>query len=233
MKPLYLSTAVRQGLGPCLRPGGPALTQRILQLLHPCPESLILDAGCGTGGAMALMQQRGMQQVFGIDIEAELAQSAHQQNLPIALADLTNLPLGDSCLDLILAECVWNLTNREETAAECARVVKPGGHIALSDIYSRSGKEASWPLPCCFSQAQGLEAVTKIWSAAGFVITTLEDHTPLLTHTAAEFVFAHGSLKDFWLAVTGDGQLASAACSATATCRPGFFLLVAKRKEKR
>ena len=233
MKPLYLSTAVRRGLGPCLRPGGPALTQRILQLLQPCPESLILDAGCGTGATMALMHQRGMQQVFGIDIEAELAQAAHQQNLPVALADLTNLPLGDGCLDLILAECVWNLTNREETAAECARVIKPGGHIALSDIYSRSGKEASWPLPCCFSQAQGLEAVMEIWSAAGFVITTLEDHTPLLTHTAAEFVFSHGSLKDFWLAVTGDGQLASAACSATAACRPGLFLLVAKRKEKR
>ena len=233
MKPLYLSSAVRQGLGPCLRPGGTTLTRRIQNVLQPAPESMILDAGCGSGAGMALLRQSGLRRVFGIDIEEEFVQLARRQDLPVALADLTHLPLADGCLDLILAECVWNLTDREKTAAECARVIKQGGHVALSDIYSRSGEEAPWPLPCCFSQAKDLGAVAEIWSAAGFVITVLEDHTPLLNHTAAEFVFTHGSLKDFWLAVTGDERLASAACSAAVTCRPGLFLLLARRKENR
>ncbi len=141
MKPLYLSPPVRRGLGPCLRPGGLALTGRILDLLAPPAASLVLDAGCGTGASMALLREYGMCRIMGFDIETELACEARRQDLSVALADLARLPLADRCLDLILSECVWNLTDRRGTAGEFARVLRPGGHIALTDIYNRSGKK--------------------------------------------------------------------------------------------
>ncbi len=231
MKPLYLSPPVRRGLGPCLRPGGMKLTQRILDLLAPPAASLVLDAGCGTGASMDLLREYGVCRVMGFDIEPELACEARRQDLSVALADLARLPLADRCLDLILSECVWNLTDRHGTAGEFARVLRPGGYIALTDIYNRNGKKGDWPLPCCFSGASDLASVIRIFSEVGFTIEILEDHSPLLNQTAAEFVFAHGSLQNFWQAVTGDKGLASAACSAAAAGRPGLFLLIARRKE--
>jgi hypothetical protein len=65
--------------------------------------------------------------------------------------------------------------------------------------------------------------------SAGFEILTLEDHSRLLKQTAAEFVFAHGSLQGFWQAVLGDSERADAVCAAAMATRPGLFLLTAQR----
>ena len=181
---------------------------------------------------MELLKDYGIRRVLGFDIDPQLAGEARQKSLHVALADLARLPLPDGCLDLVLCECVWNLTDKKRVTSEFARVLRPGGCLAVSDIYSRTGKTGTWPLPCCFAGATDLATVTDLISHAGFTVEILEDHTPLLNKTAAEFVFTHGSLQGFWQAVTGDAQLATAACSAAAASRPGLFLLLAKRKEK-
>jgi arsenite methyltransferase len=231
MKPLYLTDPVRAGLGPCLRPGGEVLTRRILGLVTPTPSSLVLDAGCGNGSTMTLLREYGVRSVFGCDIHPGLAAKARQKHPHVALADLGHLPLPDCRLDLVLCECVWNLTDRQQVANEFFRVLKPGGRLALTDMYSRTGSISSWPVACCFAGATDLTKVADILTEAGFSIEVLEDHTPLLKQTTAEFVLAHGSLHGFWQAVLGDATLATAACSAAATSRPGLFLLVARRKE--
>jgi SAM-dependent methyltransferase len=236
MKPLYLATPVRERLGTCLRPGGRALTERILYLTAPKPESVIVDAGCGPGASMALLRQHGIRTVIGLDLEPELLRQARQEDLPVARADLTCLPLPDACLDLVLCECVWNLTERSQVLHEFARTLRLGGYLAITDIYARPDKSnnqtGTWPVRCCFSQATDLNAVEKLVAAAGFEILILEDHTRLLNQTAAEFVFAHGSLQEFWLAVTGNADQAAAACAATAAIRPGLFLLIARKNHQ-
>jgi ubiquinone/menaquinone biosynthesis C-methylase UbiE len=231
MRPLYLSTPVRERLGPCLRPGGAILTRRIIDLIRPRPDDVVLDAGCGAGGSMTLLRDSGVRTVLGLDLEpGPLLESKSSGGHP-ARADLAHLPLPDACLDLVLCECVWNLTHREQVLSEFARTLKPGARIALTDIYTRSLQDRSgtWPVPCCFSGATNLATVRDLFVKAGFMINTLEDHTRLLNRTAAEFVFAHGSLQAFWQAVTGDANLATAACAAAATARPGLFLLIAQR----
>lgn len=134
---------------------------------------------------------------------------------------------------MVICECVWNLTDRRRVLDEFARTIRPGGYLALSDIYARSGGSSeqcgTWPVPCCFSQATNLGAVSEMIVSAGFEISVLEDHTRLLNHAAAKFVFTHGSLQAFWQAVTGDTDLATAACDAAAATRPGLFLLIARR----
>ncbi len=233
MKPLYSSGPVRQGLGPCLRPGGRILTEKILELTAPTSASMILDAGCGTGASLVLLRQRGFAHAFGVDLDPVLLQEAYGQKLKVSRADLARLPVKDSCLDLVLAECVWNLTDRRQVLAEFRRVLRPDGYLAVTDIFSRSqtdGDRPHWPVRCCFSQAVDLATVAGMVTDAGFKVLVLEDHTRLLKQTAAEFVFAHGSLLAFWEAVTGDTNLAKAACTASAALRPGLFLLIAKRK---
>ncbi len=233
MKPLYLATPVRESLGACLRPGGRVLTERILSLTTPGSKSVILDAGCGPGASMALLRKYGIGTVIGLDLESELLREARQEDLPVARADLASLPLPDACLDLVLCECVWNLTERSQVLHEFARALRPGGYLALIDIYTRSDKSTNqtgtWPVRCCFSTATDLDTVEKLVAASSFEILIMEDHSRLLTRTAAEFVFAHGSLQGFWQAVTGDAALAAAACTAGAASRPGLFLLIARK----
>ena len=231
MRPLYLSTPVRERLGPCLRPGGTILTRRILDLIRPKPDDMVLDAGCGPGGSMALLRDHGVRTVLGLDLDPGLLLESRSSGAHPARADLANLPLPDACLDLVLCECVWNLTDRQKVLSEFARTLKPGGRVALTDIYTRSlqNRSGTWPVPCCFSGATDLATVRDLFVKAGFTISNLEDHTRLLNQTAAEFVFAHGSLQAFWQAVTGDTNLATAACAAAATARPGLFLLIARR----
>lgn len=230
MKALYLSEPVRQALGPCLRPGGPALSTRIFDFLALQPDARVLDAGCGMGASLALMHKAGFSRVAGIDLDAGLLGTAKVEG-PVMQGDLVHLPIAARCVDLVTCECVWNLTDRAATLQEFSRILRPGGMVAVSDIYARAIQPAgtTWPVQCCFSKATDLETVQSFFLSAGFEILLLEDHTKMLRQTAAEFVFTHGSLHAFWEAVTGDATLATAACEASSAARPGLFLLIARR----
>ena len=223
---LYASAPVRAALGRTLRPGGEALSRRMLQLAAPKPGSLALDAGCGCGATLGMLRMRGAR-AFGLDLSAGFLREAGADGHAVARADLAALPLPDAVLDLVVCECAWNLTDKERTLAEFSRVLKPGGVLALSDIYTRGYRSGEWPLRCCFAQATDLQTVMEQVAGAGFEIDVVEDHTPLLKKTAADFVFRYGSLHGFWQAVTGDPDSAAAACAASKAAKPGLFLLTA------
>lgn len=223
---LYAATPVRAALGGTLRPGGEALTRRMLQLARPAPGSRALDAGCGCGTTLGLLLESGARAV-GLDLNADFLREAAGDGRAVARADLAHLPLADGSLDLIVCECAWNLTDKERTLAEFFRVLRPGGVLALSDIYARGHRKGDWPVRCCFAQATDLRTVLEQVGGAGFEVDLVEDHTPMLKKTAADFVFRHGSLFGFWQAVTGDAVLAEMACAASRESKPGLFLLLA------
>ena len=223
---LYASAPVRATLGRALRPGGEKLTRRMLELAGPLRGALVLDAGCGCGASLALLEQHGARAV-GLDLNAGFLRESTARKLRVARADLAYLPLPDGCLDLVLCECVWNLTDKERVLAEFCRVLRPGGVLALADIYARGYRAGEWPVRCCFAQATDLQTVMDQVAGAGFEIDVVEDHTELLKKTAADFVFRHGSLYGFWQAVTGDPDLAQMACDASRVSKPGLFLLMA------
>lgn len=230
MNALYLSEPVRAGLGSCLRPGGEILTRRILELTGLKHDDVILDAGCGAGATLSMLQQRGFCNVFGVDLDSGLVREAYQSTNHIVQADLAGLPLTADSVDIVFSECVWNLTEKETVLGEFFRILRPGGCLALSDIYLRTAlQNAEWPVHCCFSQATPLADIQNMVEHAGFKIELLEDHSVLLKQAAAEFVFAHGSLHGFWQAVTGDADQATDACRVSSTVRPGLFLIIARR----
>lgn len=232
MRPLYFSKPVRERLGSCLRPGGEALTRRAIELIQPAPDSVVVDAGCGPGGGLMILREHGLRPI-GLDLEYRLLKEAQQSGSPLVQGDLKSLPFVTASVDTIFCECAWNLTDKNKVLSEFHRILAPGGSLVLSDIYLRCGTDQQanngWPIKSCFSYATDLVTVRNMVVENGFEVTVVEDHIQFFKQTAAEFVFAHGSLQEFWRAVVGDNNMAKLACSAAATTRPSLFLLIAKR----
>ena len=234
MKPLYLADPVRDNLGAWLRPGGDSLTRITMEKLKLGPEKAVVDVGCGKGSTLELFREYGVTNLYGVDLDFSLLAEAGAGRQRIVQANMERLPVRDSSVDCVISECAWNLSEKEQSLLEFHRVLKPGGMLAISDIYlrSRSQEPVQWPVRSCFAGATALDSVAELILKHGFALCSCDDFTHLLKQTAAEFVFTHGSIHQFWQAVTGCSESAAAICKASRATRPGLFLLLAQRSQQ-
>lgn len=116
-------TGMRRVAGALLRP----------RLGERAGELDILDAGCGTGGNSAWLQQFG--RVWGIDAVGDALCFARQRpGLTLAQASVDRLPFRDASFDLVLSNdvlCHLFVSNDERAVKEFARVLRPGGILYL------------------------------------------------------------------------------------------------------
>jgi len=97
------------------------------------PRSRVLDLACGTGDFCRLLSGRGML-VFGIDMSAGMLESATTE-APLVLGDALSLPLRDGSVDgVVCGFALRNFVDIPPVARELARVVRPGGRIALLEV---------------------------------------------------------------------------------------------------
>lgn len=229
----YQSPLLRQVTGPTLRPGGLALTDRALEMCGFKPGDQVLDLGCGLGASAAHLANNHGLRVLGLDLSGVMlaeAGSSHQ-GLPFIQASAQAIPLTNSSLDGVLCECVLSLTEAPQTTLdECRRVLKPGGVLAVTDLYLRNPLPGggSLSLTGCLGGALGRPEIEAMLRQAGMKLLLWEDHSRLLNRLAAQLVWEHGSAAAVWGACE-EGQGCRAA-AAVAQARPGYFLLAAQRK---
>jgi SAM-dependent methyltransferase len=112
---------------------GPVLAE----ILDGLPVGAALDAACGTGRLTPHLVERG-HQVIGVDQSAEMLAIARQRlpEVTFRLGDLHDLPVGDGAVDVVLCGlALAHVPDLRPVMDELARVLRPGGHLLISDAH--------------------------------------------------------------------------------------------------
>lgn len=185
----YDHDAVRILVGDALHPGGAQLTERLGRLLNLTQASRVLDVASGRGdGALVLAARFGCE-VVGLDFGRRNVEAAAKQARDLKLADRASfycgdaerLPFADGTFDAVVCECaLCTFPDKPTAAAECARVLKSGGRVGISDLTRRGplSRElegvAAWI--ACVADARPLDEYRALLAGAGLSVGVTEAH---------------------------------------------------------
>ncbi len=169
--------AVPEGANLGLGCGNP---QAIAALL---PGETVVDLGCGGGFDCFLAARRVGKKgrAIGVDMTPEMIHKAREnaakgkiKNVDFRLGEIEHLPVADGIADVILSNCVINLSpDKPQVFAEAARVLKVGGRLAISDVVAIA------PIPAaikrklqahsgCIAGSATVSATKRMLAKAGF-----------------------------------------------------------------
>lgn len=190
-RPLWERPELRRAAGDTLRPGGLALTDRAAEFAGLGPGWRVLDVGAGLGATADHLRLRFGATAVGLDRSAEQL-GLRPIAVPLVRGDAMALPFADGSFKMLFCECVLSLlAHKEQALAEFARVLLPGGWLALSDLYLHPGAAVQSPRPTgsCAGGALAEGRLRQLLYGAGFGIRHFEDHTRLLKELAARLIF--------------------------------------------
>jgi arsenite methyltransferase len=196
---------IGQFTGPCIRPGGSVLTERALKFCNLLPGSHIADVGCGAGGTLENLELTGIYRLVGLDHSDKLLGEAASRLTSGSLirGQAETLPFKQGSLDAIFCECVLSMISDKITVLdECARVLKEGGFLIVSDLFYQG-------TPCAKvdkteSQKSTIERLlteegfTGLLEKLGFSVLLREEHKGFLKEFVARMILAGESLPDSW-----------------------------------
>jgi cytosine/adenosine deaminase-related metal-dependent hydrolase/ubiquinone/menaquinone biosynthesis C-methylase UbiE len=124
------------------------LEEQMLPPLLPSIEGRhVLDVGCGTGRWLAHLDALQPASLIGTDSSAAMLRRARAKTATARLlrSDASTHPVPDGSQDLILSSFVLSyLNDLPAFAAECARALKPGGWLLVSDMHPDTALERKW-----------------------------------------------------------------------------------------
>jgi arsenite methyltransferase len=203
------------------------------------PGETVLDLGSGGGIDVLLSAKRvgptGM--AYGLDMTDEMLALAEENKRKSGLTNVTflkgeieQIPLPDNAVDVIISNCVINLSgDKDRVLKEAFRVLKPGGRFAVSDVVVRGDVPAEikrsmelW-VGCVAGALTDYQYVAKL-AKAGFEDIEIEATRAYDVNDARSFLAAQG-MDVSALAEQVDGRFISAFVRARKTtascCAPG------------
>ncbi len=196
----------------------------------------VLDLGSG-GGIDVLLSARRVGpagKAYGLDMTDEMLALARENqrragavNVEFLKGQIEAIPLPDASVDVLISNCVINLSaDKDRVLAEAFRVLRPGGRFAVSDVVTRG------PLPaevrrsiglwtgCVAGALEDTEYLGKL-AAAGFVEASVEPTRIYHAAEAREFLASAGlEAEEFALQIDGKvmGAFVRATKPAAASC---------------
>jgi arsenite methyltransferase len=202
------------------------------------PGETVLDLGSG-GGIDVLLSARRVGptgKAYGLDMTDEMLSLARQNqqkagvgNVEFLKGEIEHIPLPDNSVDVIISNCVINLSSdKDRVLKEAFRVLKPGGRFAVSDVVTRGqvpeGVRQNMLLwvGCIAGALDDYQYVAKL-TKAGFDNIDIEPTRVYNIEDARTFLSGQGVDVDA-IAPQVEGKFMSAfirATKPTACCAPG------------
>jgi len=203
------------------------------------PGEVVLDLGSGGGIDVLLSAKRvgPTGKAYGLDMTDEMLALARENqrksgllNVEFLKGEIENIPLPDNSVDVIISNCVINLSgDKDRVLQEAFRVLKPGGRFAVSDVVVRGTVPDEvkrsmllW-VGCIAGALQDEQYVSKL-AKSGFDQIDIEPTRVYTIEDARTFLSAEGIDVDS-IAAQVDGRFMSAFIRATkpaaACCAPG------------
>src|SRR6266576_1837995 len=199
---------------------------------------IVLDLGSG-GGIDVLLSARRVGpngKAYGLDMTEDMLALAREdqkkagvQNVEFLKGEIENIPLPDNSVDVIISNCVINLSaDKERVLREAFRVLKPGGRFAISDVVVRGEVPAEirksmelW-VGCIAGALEEFEYRDKLFQA-GFVSIDIEPTRVYKSEEARDFLVAAGLDADK-VAPRIDGKFISAFVRAVKPAGHGIVV---------
>ncbi len=197
-------------------------------LTHLHPGETVLDLGSG-GGIDVLLSARRVGPTgfaYGLDMTDEMLNLANRNkaaagatNVEFIKGTIEAIPLPDASVDVVISNCVINLSaHKGQVLHEAYRVLRPGGRFAVSDIVVRGQmpepvRQSMQMWTGCLAGALEEQEFLHLLDRAGFIDATIETTRVYTAQDARDFLTEE--LKDQQLADQADGKFASVFVRAT------------------
>ena len=188
------------------------------------PGETVLDLGSG-GGIDVLLSARRVGptgKAYGLDMTDEMLALANDnkrksgiENVEFLKGEIEHIPLPDNSVDVIISNCVINLSaDKDKVLREAFRVLKPGGRVAVSDVVTRGEilpeiRQSVLAWVGCIAGALEENDYRSKLTAAGFEQIEVEPTRIYRTDDAREFLAGQG-IDVGALAPQVDGKFLSA-----------------------
>ncbi len=214
-------------------------------LIELKPGDTVLDLGSGGGIDVLLSAKRvgPTGKVYGLDMTDEMLALARENqkkagatNVEFLKGEIESIPLPDNSVDVIISNCVINLSaDKGRVLREAFRVLKPGGRFAVSDVVVRGDlpdavRKSMELWVGCVAGALHEDEYRRLLTQAGFDVIDIEPWRIYQLDDAKQFL-ADAGLDVETMAEKVDGRVASAFIRATksadlsvkadACCAPG------------
>lgn len=198
-------------------------------LIELKPGEVVLDLGSG-GGIDVLLSARRVGptgKAYGLDMTDDMLalartnqRQAGAENVEFLKGEIENIPLPDNSVDVVISNCVINLSaDKDRVLREAFRVLKPGGRFAVSDVVVRGEvpeqvRQSMLLWVGCVAGALEEQDYQKRLEAAGFCRVDIEPTRVYDIQDARQFLTGSGVDVDAIAAQT-EGRFMSAFIRAT------------------